>query len=138
MSAKTFAMLQYAFPTNPPPSLRTTRTQVSALSGVDPVLYDCCVNSCCCFVGPHASAAQCPFCQEAHYDTNRKARSQFTYIPLIARLVALYSNAEISRKMQYRSEHNSQPGIVTDIFDGSVYRIRRECLLGSTGQIRPS
>ncbi|KIJ70560.1 hypothetical protein HYDPIDRAFT_184816 [Hydnomerulius pinastri MD-312] len=122
MSAKTFAMLPYAFPHSPPPSLRATRTRVSALSGVDPVLYDCCVNSCCCFVGPHANETLCPFCQEPRYDAHQKGRSHFTYIPLIPRLTALYRNSEISQKMQYRSEHHFQPDIVTDIFDGSVYR----------------
>lgn len=30
------------------------------LSGLKPQRYDCCPNSCCCYVGPHADCQNCP------------------------------------------------------------------------------
>ncbi|KIJ64978.1 hypothetical protein HYDPIDRAFT_57818, partial [Hydnomerulius pinastri MD-312] len=123
MTAKTFEKLPYAFPTAPPPSWNITQSRVAALSGVEPVLYNCCVNSCCCYIGPNAEYDNCPYCNEPRYDTNGKPRQHYTYVPLIPRLVAMFQNKDMSEKMQYRScDHVYDPNIITDIFDGFVYR----------------
>ncbi|KIJ60586.1 hypothetical protein HYDPIDRAFT_63201, partial [Hydnomerulius pinastri MD-312] len=123
MTMKTYEMLPFAFPTAPPPSWKSTQTRAATLSGVEPVLYDCCVNSCCCYVGPNADYDHCPYCNEPRLDARGKPRQQYTYVPLIPRLVGMFRNKEMAEKMTYRANHHHHtPDIFTDIFDGSVYQ----------------
>jgi hypothetical protein len=44
------------------PSLIQLRTHMSKLSGIQPVKYDCCKNSCMCFAGPFANLDECLEC----------------------------------------------------------------------------
>ena len=60
MTEDTFEKLAFVFPSEPLPSLKETKSRVAFLSGLNPTLYDCCSNSCCCYVGPHASLTKCP------------------------------------------------------------------------------
>ena len=124
MTDKTFAELPYAFPHNKVLSLKVARSRVQLLSGFNPVKYHCCLNSCCCYVGPYEDADECPYCNEPRYHPKtKKPWKVFTYLPLIPRLKALYSNAELSKEMRYRAdEHQHEPGRYTDIFDGEIYQ----------------
>lgn len=124
MSDKTFAKLPYAFPHDNVPTIDVTRSRAQFLSGFKPEKYHCCVNSCCCFVGPHEDLDECPYCDETRYHPKTKRpRKVFTYLPLIPRLTALYANAERSKEMRYRAEgHEHLPGRYTDIFDSDIYR----------------
>ena len=124
MTDKTFAELPYTFPHDKVPSLKVARSCVQLLSGFNPVKYHCCLNSCCCYVGPYEDANECPYCNEPRYHPKtKKPRKVFTYLPLIPRLKALYSNAELSKEMRYRAdEHQHEPGHYTDIFDGEIYQ----------------
>ncbi|KAG1845843.1 hypothetical protein F4604DRAFT_1884250 [Suillus subluteus] len=49
---ESFNMLPSAFPAIQLPSLKQTRARVAFLAGLSPAQYDCCINSCCCFIGP--------------------------------------------------------------------------------------
>ena len=63
-----FDKLPLAFPNiTALPSLDKMRSGVTFLSGFQPEHYDCCINACCCFVGPHANLSKCPYCQQARY-----------------------------------------------------------------------
>ncbi|EIN14531.1 hypothetical protein PUNSTDRAFT_59787, partial [Punctularia strigosozonata HHB-11173 SS5] len=123
MKADTFAKLPYAFPTQDVPSWKTTQSRAAVLSALDPVMYDCCKNSCCCFVGPHSTLRECPYCKEPRYNATGRPRSQFPYLPLTPRLKAYLESQDMARKMQYRArDHSHIPGTMTDIFDGDLYQ----------------
>lgn len=118
-----FSKIPYAFPQNPPlPKIDSLHSRITFLSGFKPEIYHCCINSCVCYVGPHADFTQCPFCQEDRYKADGRPRQIFTYIPLIPRLIAFLANAEIATSMRYRHEHHHQPGKTTDVFDSEHYR----------------
>ncbi|KAF9023216.1 hypothetical protein BDZ89DRAFT_955881, partial [Hymenopellis radicata] len=123
-----FKKTPFAFPQDPPlPGIDTIRTRIAGLAGITPQTYHCCVNSCVCFTGDHASRDECPFCQEKRYRSDGKPRKVFSYIPLIPRLVAFAKNLEMAQKMQYRGTHEHNPGTTTDIFDGELYRSLLGC-----------
>jgi hypothetical protein len=117
-----FKQLPFVFKSDPLPSWKETRSRVAFLSGLDPVLYDCCPHSCCCYVGPHATLDRCPYCDTPRYKSDRRPARVFVYIPLIPRLVALYRQRDFATLMKYRSEHVHSPDINKDILDGSVYQ----------------
>src|ERR1700677_1142778 len=50
MTNKMFTKLPYAFPNKSLPSINVAQSCVQFMSGVKPVRYHCCINSCCCFV----------------------------------------------------------------------------------------
>ena len=127
MTDDAFTKLPYVFPNEPIPTVDVSRSRLQFLSGFKPIRYDCCINSCCCFVGPHKDCTQCPFCGEDRNITNtagnKMAHKVFNYLPLIPRLVTMYANAENVQEMRYWAfEHAHTPGKVTDIFDSHIYR----------------
>ena len=122
-------MLPFAFPTDPPlPKITSLRSRVKFLAGIEPELYDCCPNSCCCYTGPHERLRECPYCKEPRFRSDGKPRKKFTYIPLIPHLEAFARNQSMATKMKYRgAEHVHEPGKSSDIFDGLNYQnLRRE------------
>ena len=122
-----YKKMPFAFKTDPPlPTLHNLRSRVTFLSGFKPEFYDCCSNSCCCFVGPHADLQKCPFCNEDRFRPDGKPRKRFTYIPIIPRLKAFALNSKLAMIMKYRSLYKSIPGIIADVFDGSHYATLRK------------
>ena len=122
MPSWTYSLLAHAFPKEAPPSLAKNHAHVSALSGEEPIAFDCCVNSCCCYTGSYANIETCPFCNEPRYDSQGRSHSHFIYIPLLPQLVALYHNRNMADKMQYRASYDHQQDQVGDIFDGHIYQ----------------
>ena len=118
---ETFETLPLVFQNYTLPSWKETRSQIAFLSGLHPTVYDCCPNSCCCFIGPHTLLDKCPYCNAARYSVGRRARKSFVYVPLAPRLVALYRNVDLVTKMKYRSQSAQSTQGISDIFDGSVY-----------------
>jgi hypothetical protein len=115
----------YAFHTTPPiPGLLQLRSRANFLAGFTAEVYDCCPNSCLCYTGPHSDATSCVYCGLSRYHGQGKPRKRFTYIPLIPRLQAFCTNAEIATRMQYRhqSESDAIPGVIRDVFDGAHYK----------------
>ncbi|KAJ7760572.1 hypothetical protein B0H16DRAFT_1312851, partial [Mycena metata] len=73
LTDKAFKMLPFAFPQEPPlPTLDGVRSRINFLAGFKPQIYDCCVNSCLCFVGPHKDLKACIYCKEPRYRANGK------------------------------------------------------------------
>ncbi len=123
MTSRTFAKLPGAFPKHEVPTLDQARARVAFLSGFKPEFYDCCVNSCCCFVGPHLLLIQCPYCGESRYDSDNNSRKRFSYLPIIPRLQALHAHQPTAIKMSYRAQdHKHHPNLMNDVFDGTIYR----------------
>ncbi|KAG2749174.1 hypothetical protein P692DRAFT_20667152, partial [Suillus brevipes Sb2] len=98
-----FNMLQFAFPSANVPSLKKAKSRVAFLSGLEPQYHDCCVNSCCCFVGPNEDLEVCPHCSAPRYQSNGRPHKQFTYVPVIPRLVSMFQNPALATKMKYRA-----------------------------------
>ncbi|THU93068.1 hypothetical protein K435DRAFT_670900, partial [Dendrothele bispora CBS 962.96] len=130
-SDRNFKKIPYAFPATPSlPSLHNIRSRVATLSGIEPEIYHCCVNSCVCYVGAHDSLDKCPFCKEPRYRADGRPRKTFAYIPLIPRLRSFFTNSNLAEKMQYRhqyitgqlGESSSEPNKVKDVFDGKDYK----------------
>ncbi|KAI0749181.1 hypothetical protein C8Q80DRAFT_1100695, partial [Daedaleopsis nitida] len=122
MTGTTFAKLQFAFPESHVETWKCIQSRVAQLSGIQPVLYDCCPNSCMCFVGPHATLSTCTHCNEGRYRADGTPRSRFLYIPFTPRLKALFSNRTAGQRMLYRArEHISKPGIISDVMDSTHY-----------------
>ena len=72
-----FDKLKYVFPGAGVSSLKVTKACAAFLAAFKPVPYHCCINSCCCFVGPHKDRQKCPYCNEPHYNNSGKPRKQF-------------------------------------------------------------
>ncbi|KAF9003709.1 hypothetical protein BDZ89DRAFT_916302, partial [Hymenopellis radicata] len=101
---------------------KVTKARAEWLAKFRPIPYDCCVNSCCCFVGPHADEKQCPYCNEERYRADgKRARKQFTYVPLIPRLVGFFRSMSMVDKLKYRATFKKDPDHVQDVFDGKLY-----------------
>src|SRR6202030_1090431 len=74
LTDSTFEKLSFVFASSLLPGWKETRSRVVFISGLDPVIYDCCPNSCCCFVGPHASLTGCPYCDTPQCDAEGRPR----------------------------------------------------------------
>lgn len=91
------------------------------LSGVNPVIYDCCPNSCVSYTKKFIYYQACPYCNELRFK-NGKARRSFVYFPLIPRLRGYFRSTETIEKMSYRSCYQSRPGKIANVFDRAHYQ----------------
>jgi hypothetical protein len=94
------------------------------LSGLETRVYDCCINSCVCFLGKYRDLQACPFCNEARYTAGGKARRFFRYVPLIPQLQGLFQCPKMVADLRYRrqAERAYDPNVIQDVFDGDNYR----------------
>jgi len=100
------------------------------LSGLKPIPYDCCIQSCCIFVGDYKELNACPSCQTPRYrstpeGSKRVPQQVFHYIPLVPRLQAYFRNAEMQEKLLYRAQYDEKTREVDqiqDVFDCKLYR----------------
>jgi hypothetical protein len=122
MTEEAFSSLPYAFPNDNVLSWKATRSRAAFLAQFQPIPYDCCINSCCCFVGPHVDETICPYCSEPRYrpDTKR-AQKHFVYIPLIPRLVSFFRSQSMVEKLRYRADFKKSETHMTDVFDAKLY-----------------
>ena len=121
LSDKTFERLCHTFTELNLKSFKVTRTRAQFLASFKPVLYDCCINSCCCFVGPRKNEQECFHCNESHFNAQGKPHKRFTYIPLIPRLIAYFKNPELVKHMKYQHLFKNDSNCMKDIFDSSNY-----------------
>lgn len=126
LSDKSYERLRHTFAELNLASFKVTRSRAQFLASFKPIPYDCCINSCCCFVGPRKDDQECPYCSEARFNGQGKPRKRFTYIPLIPRLVAYFKNPLLVNQMKYRQQFQTDPSRTTDIFDGSNYKTLRK------------
>jgi hypothetical protein len=103
-------------------SWKKTMSMVTKLSGLTPVLYNCCVNSCCAFTGPKKDLEKCLYCKQDRRNTNGKPQKQFSYILLIPRLQAMVANGETAKLLRYHGDFQHNPKTICNVFDGKVYR----------------
>ncbi|EIM82940.1 uncharacterized protein STEHIDRAFT_44898, partial [Stereum hirsutum FP-91666 SS1] len=112
--------------------------RIAILSQIEPKWYDCCSNSCLCFVGEWAKLTTCPYCQSPRYDASQRPASQFCYIPIIPRLQALFSRPHMADLMLYRDRFEPTPnGGTRDYFDGDGYSKLRDAYVVIDGIEQP-
>ncbi|QRV78025.1 Transposase family tnp2 [Ceratobasidium sp. AG-Ba] len=89
--------------------------------------YDCCVNSCICFLGKYAELLLRLYCDEPRYNAAGHPRRQFAYTPLIPQLQALFRDRDMIEKLGHRSRAEAlhRRGVYHEIFDGETYRTLR-------------
>jgi hypothetical protein len=130
ISGISYSKLRRAFPDRlgDLPTSAKLRTRIGVVAGLRGTAIDCCVNSCIAYTGPYADEERCPHCPEPrykldpHHPGRRLARRSFQYIPIIPRLIALYRNPTMARKMRHRSRREVAADSIADIFDGDFYR----------------
>ncbi|KAG2749992.1 hypothetical protein P692DRAFT_201712128 [Suillus brevipes Sb2] len=91
--------------------------RLALLSGIEPRAIDCCVNSCIAYTREHSLREDCPYCNEARFNSTRQPRRTFSYLPLIPRLQAFFQNEAMINLLRYRSELESQATVISDVFD---------------------
>jgi len=96
--------------------------RMAELSRVTESIYDCCINSCCCFTGQFSTDNSCCYCGEARFDSGGKGRQQFCYLPLTARLKGFFLNQKTLDLMDYRSTYTHSDDTISDVFDGVHYQ----------------
>ncbi|KZV60743.1 hypothetical protein PENSPDRAFT_593394, partial [Peniophora sp. CONT] len=113
-SETTYAETRAAFILDNPKRRIYTHAQVKAkiteITGIVPIVYDMCPNSCIAYTGPLASLDRCPYkeCREFRYDQqklasdgSRIARRQFHTIPLGPQLQCLKRSAKRAEELRY-------------------------------------
>ncbi|KAI1787591.1 hypothetical protein LXA43DRAFT_895972, partial [Ganoderma leucocontextum] len=96
--------------------------RVASLSGVRPVWYECCINSCICYLGAYAQAHACPDCKEPRHSPAGLPRRYFCYIPLIPRLQAFFRSLRLIELMLYRARFVDDGDTILDVFSSEHYK----------------
>ena len=73
------------------------------LSRIVPHTHDCCVNSCCAYLGEYRDQILCPWCNESQYDQDGSARKTYTTFPLDDQLKAWFHYLQSRSLILYRS-----------------------------------
>lgn len=143
LSDRTFEKLPFIFPdTSESPEYITTarqaRRRLEQLAGFKTVTYDCCINSCMAYTGPHSSLDRCLHCKQLRLNSRGKPRQTYKVTPITPRLRAAHANKARAELMKYRAEvHTHTPGFMTDIFDSSLYRELLEKRVSVDGEELP-
>ncbi|KAG5220551.1 transposase family Tnp2 protein [Salix suchowensis] len=82
LTDRAYDRLKLVFPEVDIPSFKVVASRVAFLAEFKPVPYDCCINSCCCYVASYAKLTACPFCNEARYTADKHHESISTIFPL--------------------------------------------------------
>ncbi|GES73580.1 hypothetical protein GLOIN_2v1812804 [Rhizophagus clarus] len=100
---------------------------LGSIVGIEPKIYDMCVNLCCAFVGVLENERKCKFCKEDRYYSNGKSRKNLPFISIIEHLKLQFKNSKRSEELLYRYNYTNNigelvHGNIGDIFDGQIYK----------------
>jgi hypothetical protein len=95
--------------------------RVAILSGIQPVNYHCCINSCIAYTNNYADFDDCPFCDEPRRMSNGQPWRIFSYIPLLPHLQTLCQSPSTIDRLSYRQRYEHKPGWICDVFDSQWY-----------------
>lgn len=120
-----FDKIGFIYPAALLPSWKVILARAKFLSGIKPVLYDRCPNSCVCYAGIYADDDTCSYCSASRFDKNGQPAAKFAYLPITPRLKAFVANSTLAAQMQYRKHQHDKGGLgsVEDIFDSEHYRL---------------
>ena len=114
-------------------SFAQVRNRLKSITGVLPLHFDMCINSCIAFTSIFSELIRCPSCGEPRYENSNQStpRRQFVTLPLGPQLQALWRNPVTVAKLQDRlrrtaevlSQQNDEGGIqdYDDICCGTEY-----------------
>ena len=109
------------YPDDPFLSFGQMRRRVEQLSGVVPIFYDMCPDTCVGYTGPFRDCDRCPICGQDRYRAGtRDPRRQFITIPLGPVIQALYGSPETADKMHYRERATAEILEYARTHDGNI------------------
>lgn len=111
--------------------------RIALLSGVQPVWYECCINSCLCYLGEFINATACPDCNEPRKSPSGHPRRYFCYIPFTPRLQSYFQSPTLIQMMQYRAKFPHDDERITDIFSSDHYQKLRHTRVVVDGEALP-
>lgn len=123
------------FPASNPLSFDVVRRRLGVITGILPLRFDMCVNSCIAYTGTFAHLEKCTYCGENRYSgedsESSPPRRQFVTLPLGPQLQALWRHPQSVDKLRDRlrrtacalNQRESPGGILDyeDICCGSEY-----------------
>jgi len=84
------------------------KSKIAKITGIVPLMYDMCINSCLTFTGPFSELSECPTCNEARFDSlTELPRQKFHTIPIGPQLQALWRSAESAQNMRHRTQRTN-------------------------------
>jgi hypothetical protein len=117
-------------------SFDQVRNRLKSISGIRPLHFDMCINSCMAFTGPFSELKKCQFCSEDRFRPSQNSdtiipRRQFVTLPIGPQLQALWRHPITVAKLRDRLQRthnaliqrNTEKGIqdYDDICCGSEY-----------------
>ena len=105
-------------------SLYKVKTYLKKITGLIPVFYDMCENSCICYTGQYESYHNCPICDSTRLDIRGKAKKVMPYLSVKDRLKIQFNNENRAKELHYRYEYitNKDDNDFDDIFDKEIYK----------------
>lgn len=107
-------------------SLYKVKKSLEKLTGLVPIFYDMCENSCICYTGIYESFQSCPLCDSSRYDLTNKSKKVMPYLSIKKRLEIQYNNKVRAEELLYRHQYINNKDIdsedLEDIFDGKIYK----------------
>ena len=100
MPRRTFNQMRYTFGEHLDiDSKYVAMHRFALLTEIEPVRYNCCINSCMCYTGKYKHDVRCRFCNEPR-TRGGKPQRQFSYLPFIP-----HSRAGSKVKLRYSLCH---------------------------------
>jgi hypothetical protein len=105
-------------------SLYKVKTYLKKITGLMPVFYDMCENSCICYTGQYESYQNCPICDSTRLDERGKAKKIMPYLSIKDRLKIQFNDENRAKELLYRYEYiiSKSDNDLDDIFDGKIYK----------------
>ena len=112
------------------PTIWRLMAKMEKLTGIKPLWFHCCKNSCMAYTGEYSQLTACRICHTPRYDTQtwtEKSRplKRWLFLPLLPRLKHQFSGKYSTMLSTYRAEfgvHDSARSFTKDIFSGRVYQ----------------
>ena len=105
-------------------SLYKVKKYLKEITGLIPVFYDMCENSCICYTGKYESYKICLICNSTRLNTRGKAKKVMPYLSVKDRLKLQFNDANRAKELYYRYEYitDKDNDDLNDIFDGKIYK----------------
>ncbi len=107
-------------------SLYKIKKYLKDITGLVPVFYDMCENSCICYTGQYETYQNCPICESTRLDIRGKAKKIMPYLSIKDRLQIQFNDGNRAKELLYHHEyiinkHNDNDDL-DNIFDGKIYK----------------
>src|SRR6266542_2516843 len=107
-------------------SLYKIKKYLKNTTGLIPVFYDICENSCICYTGQYETYQNCLICKFTRLDIRGKAKKIMLYLSIKDRLQIQFNDRNRAKELLYHykyiiNKHNYNDDL-DDIFDGKIYK----------------